>query len=204
MRRIIPPLSLVLLLLVCLPQVGCTSEQVEKLKAALTNTQSDLERVEAAIEDAAELRAKVIQAVQDMPPGPDRDRAIEVVEKLDKVITTGQEWIAKANVTLQELNKRLEDTTDALGVTEAVLQTAAPFIPPPWGTLVAGIGVGVIGLIRSARTKATAKKVIQSVNPLIASLDLRKNQKDQIALIQGKAGKKLVDEAQGKKFSLPI
>jgi hypothetical protein len=80
-----------------------------------------------------------------------------------------------------------------------------PFLPPPFNVVVPSLAGLMIGLGRAWYVKSTAKNVIRSVDPIIHEA-IEKDVRVAFTLNQQQtpSGKRLVDEAQGSKVSLPF
>jgi len=181
---------------------GCTSEDIATARTKLASVQQAAEQVQGGLAFAIEQKAAIDKLLPTLPAGSTRDKVIAVSKKLDAYINTSQDWLAKARQSMNILQAQLATATDTLDVVEGGVQAAAPLIPPPWGAVLAGVAGLVVGLIRAASTKKTAVKTLAAINPHIGPMT--DADRAAVSAAQGAAGKKLVDEAQGKVSSLPI
>lgn len=189
--------------------VGCTPEQMEEIKDVIGMTQDQIPPVQASLNQAEADRAKLEVDLLLLPAGPKRDKAVETIQRLDEVISASQEWLELANKSLLSLQARLASAENSVDVVEAALQTgleaARPFIPPPWGLVIGTTGGMALAIWRAIQNRNTAKNIARSVGPAVEEkLKASPEEATRISSIQGTAGKRLVDEVQGKKFSLPF
>lgn len=90
---------------------------------------------------------------------------------------------------------------DAFQIVQGAANTAAAFLPGPYGLIAGGVGL-LAGLLRSMFVKRAATDAIRSVQPLIDQASPA--QRDNIASIQSPAASALVDQAQGKGLAVPF
>jgi hypothetical protein len=195
-------IRMILIAMLCLLLAGCNLEQIEQARVTAAEVHAGMAVVQAAVEQAVVQKALIDAALEEMPPGETRDKAVAVSAKLDEAITVGTMWLQKATAAVGLLHAELAGADDPLDVAEGVIKAAEPFIPAPWGKIVFGLGGLAIGLGRACWNRYLARKTIRSVNQLVARVDPA--EKAEIAYNQGKLAGALVDEAQGKKFALPF
>ncbi len=173
---------------------GCNSEQIDDLKQQVARTQAVLDQAVAA-------KAEVDAAVQAMPPGDDRAKAVAFSAKLQGVID-------QASAVLPRLQSELADAQDTLGVLQAGVTAAAPLIPPPWGTVAAAAAGLLIGLIRAAANRSAGRRIAASIEQNATpegTVNLSDPAtRDRLRTAQGALAGRLVDEAQGKSLALPF
>ncbi len=179
---------------------GCNSQQIEEIKSKLTATKDKVVDLQVSVDTAIAEQAKLQSAIVKMPDGSEKDRAIALAAGFADVIEIGQKSLGLAENALIELQGRLAHAQDAWDVADAGVKTAAPFIPPPYGTALLGIW-GAVMTLRARHNRKAGKEAIASVSPF---LDMNDQAKNTVRSRQGPAAKRLVDEAQGKKFAFPI
>jgi len=170
---------------------GCNQDQIADAQATLAGVREQIAEAEAQ-------HQVLVDAIEAMPPGEDREAWASRADDL-------AQWIAQADDVAGDLERHLADATDGLDVAGGVIQSIAPFIPPPFNGLVIFVGGTVIGLIRAAQNRSAARRVVQSIE---AAKDAGKvdfesvDVKNRLSVQQGATGKRIVDEAQGKASAL--
>lgn len=177
---------------------GCT---LDRLRSDVVDLQGKIEAYELQIEATRAHKVDLEEAIINMPPGEERDKAIGYVGTLDAWLLKAEGALNKLKGSLGRIEKDLElaeDEAEGLGI---IGREAAEYLPEPWkafGIFFAGL---IPGLVRAGQNRHNARKVIASVD---GSLALTEKDKEKISLAQGKGGKRLVDEAQRKKWALPF
>ena len=182
----------VLLALVITP-AGCTPEEIGQLRADLEATQLQLQNTQIAVQQA---HLKIAQ----MPDGPQKEKWARRLAAMEAVLVELEPAVGA-------LKERILTAKDPLDVAAATIETAAPFLPPPWNTLVPLFGGIALGLIRAAQNRYNGRKALRSVQPAVTSALHAADGKvtaEGLSGAQGAGGKRLVDEAQGKKMALPF
>ena len=180
---------------------GPTLDQAKQAMAQLDAA------VTVANQQAAELRAQkaAIQAViATMPDGAEKDRAMELLEKVDGSLARVQLFLQQATPVLAQANAEIQAATDGLAAAQAAATAAASLAPQPWGGI-ALLGIPLIfAILRAVRNKKAALAVAASVNEVVAAA-LAEHPKlaARLNVEQGAAGKAIVDQAQGA-WGLPI
>lgn len=180
---------------------SCVPSQVEETRAVIAQIKADMITISAEVATAKADLAEMEAAITAMPEGREKEVATEVAAKVSEGIAASEKWLGKATQATTALELALADAQDGFDVAEAVLNTARDIAPPPWGYLASSLGGLVLGLIRAAYNRSVARKVIRSVDTLVQPDG---NRSAIISAAQGAAGKRMVDEAQGKRFALPV
>jgi len=196
-----PTLTLVLFtLLLVLP--GCNTAQIEEATHAVEEISAGMQDIQIAVAEASEQKLAIDAALESMPPGEGRDKAIALSAKLEEAIAVGSMWLARADESISVLQIELANAEEPLDVAEGVIRAAQPFIPAPWGAIALGASGLIIGFLRARNTRIAARNIVESVEPTIKRTSA--DTKDRIAAAQSPAAARLVDEAQGKKLALPF
>lgn len=162
----------------------------------LTGCFEDAAETKAALGDLQHAVAKMQTDLNALPEQSEQAKAL--AEKLGKA--------QAAIAALQEnLDKR---PADAIGVAEAALQTAGPFVPPPWNVLIP-VGLNVLLLLRNWQNRSAARNIAAATEAAKmanggATVDFAAPATMATMDLMGSAAKRLVDEAQGKKLKLPV
>ena len=166
---------LTLLLLICsvlflatLP--GCNEAEVAQFKLSLAQAEADM--------------AQVAQDVATLPDGPEKAKA--------------QELLNLVSARVASLNAQLETIEDTPGLIMATSREIGTVVPPPFGSWIALLGVGLAGIWRSVRARTAARNIAASVDKVLT--------KEQRAKITGQSAlaRKIVDEAQSKTPIFPL
>ncbi len=115
--------------------------------------------------------------------------------------------------TAQQL-QRFDDTVASPGAVEfadtvePIVTAVRPLLPEPIGTLVAAVSGLTVGLIRASHNRRTARNLAKAIernktdsgtisfaNPVVAT---------KLSTDMGRAARRIVDEAQGKKTNTPF
>ena len=173
-----------MLIVLALSTSGCESAEKHMAEA--------VQQIELLEGDVAELRGIKEQFDQMLAALPEGERRDAVQVQADQV----EAALAEAEVLLPELRAAIDSADgDVLKAVEGGVTAVAPLLPPPWGSVAIGAVGLAIGLIRAGRTRALARRVIQSVDEYIDPDDI---DAAHISAEQGAEGKRLVDEAEGK------
>ena len=187
------------LMLVCV--CGCTAADRQWLTDKLQRTEQAVDVTKQQIAVLEAQSAELDKQIAAMPAGPKRDEAVELKADVDRWIVGSEEYLAKARAFLAELRVKIEAAENDLDVAEVALETTAQYLPPPWGGfLMMGSGL-VLGLLRAWRNKRTAMKAIAAVDAYVIVPDANVAE---VRAAAGRAGNRLVDEAQGKTTGLPF
>ena len=162
---------------------------------------TEMAEVSAQVEKAKGDLARMEAEIGAMPEGSEKETAMKVAAKISEGIAASEKWLGKATQTVGVLEAALVNAQDGFDVAQAALDAAKTVAPPPWGYLASVLGGLVLGLIRAGYNRWTARKIVRSVDGIVAP---DKTAAAAISLIQGASGKRIVDEAQGKKLALPI
>ena len=192
---------LVGLLLAALLPTGCGNMNLDTVREQIQRVSEQTDDVQQAIAAAAERKADLDTQIAAMPPGTDRDRHVVVSEKLGEVIEAGQSFLGEAEVSLSRLGELMADATDDVDAFEATYQTTAEMLPPPWGGYLALGGGLIAALWRAAKNRQTARNIATSMEGRVT---VNTDERATVSGIQGAAGRRIVDEAQGKRTKLPI
>ena len=197
----------VLLLALCLVATACSQEEVEQLKGHVAKAQQAAEVAESVVATAQNARDTIESYVASLPEGETRDKWLERLEKAEDVLVKAQAGAEIANVTVTRLKAALADAQDEWDVADGVVGAVSPLIPPPWGAIAAAVATLAIGLLRSASRKKAAMAIVRAIED--AKVDGKVDFEDpdvRVAMTasMGPAGRALVDEAQGKRKSLPV
>lgn len=182
---------------------SCDAQQVADMKAQLTQVQTQVDKYAPMLNQVTEQKAKVDALIASLPDGSAKDKAQEVSAELGKYIPVLQNIVDTSQKAISDLNANLKDAQTSIDVAEAAINTGAPFIPPPWGTIVAAAGGLVIGLIRAGQNKQAAKNIAATVDPIVQKA-IAENPAvaDQISAKQTNAAAKIVDQVQGSVASI--
>lgn len=180
---------------------SCVPGQVEETRAILTQIRADMAGVSVQVAMAKADLVKIEADIAAMPEGAEKEAAIKVAAKISEGIAASEKWLGKATQTASALDLALLNAEDGFGVAQAVLDTARDVAPPPWGYIVSSFGGLLLGLVRASYNRWTARNVVRSVDPLVTP-----DGPDAAAIsaAQGAGGKRLVDEAQGRRLVLPF
>ncbi len=182
---------------------GCNAEQIAALKGTINKTQVEVDAVEAAVDRLEEEKVQLDTDIVQMPPGKERERAEIISDKLGKVIDAGKYRLGQLDKILTDLETRLADANDAWDVADAGVKTAAPFIPAPWGPLVLATW-GAVMTYRSNRHRAAGRNLARSVDSSLGIEKMTDAEKAVIRSRQSPLAARIVDEAQGNAFKMPL
>lgn len=190
---------------------GCSAFSIDDLRGQVDQAQDVNDGILAQVQVTLDAKAEVDADIATMPPGPKREKLEKASATLGVTIDTGIAWLDRANASLEQMKVRLATAENPEDVAVAAAETAAPFIPAPYGTALVGLmGLGA-GLVRAWRIKKAGKESIRSVEGPVSehlgaggdsefdkrSATLRKT--------QSPGARKLIDEARGKtSFALPF
>lgn len=190
---------------------GCTDADMVKLRTTIIpGLQEDMATVKETVEAAKLAQADIGKQLEKAPDGEWRDKLVAANVKFGAVIEQGGVYLTQGKVALDAFAEQLQDAQSEWDVAIAGVQAAAPYIPAPWNVLVPfivfGLTVGdsVRTRILDRRNRAITKKIIKSVDPIIKAANLTDAEKLAISAAQGADGKKVVDEAQGKKLRVAV
>ncbi len=194
-------LCVLLLSLALIP--GCTPEQVGKFKAAISSINDQRPAYEQMAADI-EVKIQELDAyIAALPEGEERDKALAVrAEWVGKYLIAAN-WLDKADRTVGEYNALIAEADDVWDIAIATVQAGAEYVPAPWGKLIL-LGTSVLLGIRARKNRLIGREVARSVQPFVTAALVDSTEAAPILAKQSDAAKRLVDEAQGKKFSLPI
>ena len=196
-------LYLLAVCLLCALVIGCNDEQLDRLRSGSKQAEATAEQVAGAMDVVIAEKATVDAAIVNLPPSEQRDKAIALSKSLGDKITVGRQWLDKAQATLATFNALLANAEDGFDAASATLTAAGPLLPQPWGALIAGAGGLMIGLVRAGYNRHLGRKIVRSLDTAGATR-LTAKEILTINVAQGPTGRRLVDEAQGKKFALPF
>ena len=173
-----------MLIVLALSTSGCESAEKHMAEAV-----QQIELLEGDVAELRGLKEQFDELLAALPEGEQRDAVQAQADQVEAAL-------GEAEVLLPELRAAIESADgDVLEAVEGGVATVAPLLPPPWGSVAIGAVGLAIGLIRAGRTRALARRVIQSVDEYI---DLDEVDAARISAEQGAEGKRLVDEAEGK------
>jgi uncharacterized protein involved in exopolysaccharide biosynthesis len=133
---------MILMLVACVallaPLPSCTSQDI-------VQTQQGITAVEGEITSIRQQKAVILAQLDALPPGTDKDKAIDFVEDLDVQAATAQ-------TVLETLYARLEDGQGVVDVAVAIAQVGAPLLPPPFNVIV-GLVAGIVAAIGGSKVK---------------------------------------------------
>jgi len=206
MRRLIFVGIVALMLAGCLHRDGADMAiEAERFRNATQQAGQLAEKAEAE-------RADLVGMLDVLPPlGDERGKVEAHIEARTADATLWRQREAALQAQLKKIEAATigqPSTIDATGAIELGGGAVAAVLPPPWNviaTLALGLG---IGLWRSHQTRVAARDALRAVEAAKQQGDgvLKFNDpKAKIVLdLAGKAGKRLVDEAQGRVISLPF
>ena len=195
-------ISLLLIVLVATAvMTGCDPGQIEWMKAELQTSQADLAQFEKDLDAVVALQTEKAQDIAIMPPGAAREKAVDQYNQTNKVIKISRAAVGGTANLFGELSTQLETVTDGPGMLDASTKTIAPYFGGYEPLVLMGGGL-IVALWRAYRSRSGARNLARSVNNEIKKLT--PEQLTAIAAKQTPEAKRIVDEAQGKKWSLPI
>jgi len=192
----------VVAVIVCAMLCGCTVEDRAALTQQAVVVREHVDAAEAQIAAISDELANADEAIALLPEGKAKDEARAYKAGLEDALTRTQAVIAQGKVVLDEIAAGLADSGDAFDVAQVAITAAGKVAPPPWGALGAGLAGLVLGLIRAAYNRAAGRRVIASVDGYV--MPSEPGEAAKLSVAQGAGGKRLVDEAQGKKLALPF
>jgi outer membrane murein-binding lipoprotein Lpp len=191
---------------------GCSGVNGPQLAQQVQTLKGDLDRAQQALDAVRAQRDALDAVIGQMPDGEAKDRIIQLRDRAVTVADITADYLAKAKVALETMERKAAEATDVGGVIIAALESAAPVVPAPWGTLVgiaAAIAGGIMAIVKGRQASAAyeqaqqtaeaAGKVIRSVQPVVDSaIEASPALADSLRVKQGDAGAALVDAAQAK------
>jgi len=194
-------LMLLLTAIVTIP-VACNPQQIAELKVQAAEMRADLAAGRQQLELTRDQRVRLAEAISEMPEGKEKEKFKAVLDTVDQRIEQVTGYVLNVEDALNEFEAKIANADDPLDVADAAVQTTAPFLPPPWNALLAAAGGLAIGLVRAAQNRIAARSIAASMEGHVTGLTA--TEVDAISAAQGAGGKRIVDEAQGKKLKLPI
>lgn len=193
---------LALLTLIPVSMMGCgDSVNVDAFKAQIATLASQRDNLEKVVQEAEAQKANITALLELLPEGEAKEKALVLNQKLDLVITSANERLPALLTAIDELNERAQKAETAWDLADAGVQSSAPLIPAPWGQLVL-LGWSVVSTVRAVMNRRAGKQIAASVE---GKLNLTEpGIKADIRSQQGATAQRIVDEAQGKAFSLPL
>ena len=177
---------------------GCSLLEVEETVGV---AEKEVSSISIQLEQAEFDLIEINKEVEALPEGPEKEKALEMQRTLLSYVVVVNEKLKIAEESLVKLKEDMANAPDDIGKIGAIGEAAKPFIPVPYQPLFGAVLGLTVGLVRAAYNKWNGKKVIRSVNNLVQP---EGSQIDIIRAEQGYFGNRLVDEAQGKRFSLPF
>jgi len=196
-------LLLFLLIVLLLCAVGCNDAQIAQMQEGVEILEQRIPDAQEALATAAAQSENLNAAIAMMPDGELKESLIKIKAQSDAVVIQAMAFLEKAEPRLAELKASLAEATDTLDVVDAGIRSAAPLIPAPWGSLLLG-GWSIFATIRAAMNRRAARQVVKSVEPIVSKAVTSADEEYNIRTIQGPTGNRIVDEAQRKKFALPL
>lgn len=126
---------------------GNSAERTAALRDAAAKTAQVAEAADKGIAYYTERSAKIESMLQGMSDGPIKDELVKAKATADAKIVEYREVFDKAVLTSKTLADEMSRATNDLDTVQAVVTAAAPWIPGPWGGLVATLAPVVFGLI---------------------------------------------------------
>lgn len=191
------------ILLPLLALSGCTDEQIEQMQQSVGFLEERIPDAQEVLAVAATQRETLDEAIAALPEGELKQSLIKIKAQSDAAVVQAMEFLEKAEPRLAELKASLATATDTLDVIGVGVETAAPYIPAPWGKLLLA-GWGIVATVRARMNRKAGHGIAASAQPIFDAAKLTDEQKATIRAAQGATGSRIVDEAQGKKAALPI
>ncbi len=191
----------VLVLVAAVVLTGCNGEQIAQFRAQLQTSQAGLAQFQKALDAAVASQVETAQEIAIAPPGPAREKAVAQYNQTNEVIKISRSAVGGTANLFGELARELETVTDGPGMLDASTKTIAPYFGGYEPLVLMGGGL-IVALWRAYRSRRGARNLARSVNDEIKKLT--PEQLTAIAARQTPEAKRIVDEAQGKKWSLPI
>ena len=181
-------LSLILVV-VALVFTGCTPQRIKSLRKEVTNVKQDMNFAERNLITIREELSK-------LPDGAKKDSLLALETKFTYYLKTSATWVDQAEKTLIALDAG----QNPWDVAESTITGITKLIPPPYNII--GMGaLAALGFARAYQNRKAAKSIVLSVNPIVKK---NPSKLESISDAQTISAKRIVDEVQGKKFSLPI
>jgi len=169
-RVVIAALFIALLIAAIFMAAGCdASGQFDRAQAQeqLANAQQVVAQGEAAIEQLQSQLADLETELAATPESPERDRMLDRIAKVRGKLTTMRPVVDAAEQFAERLEAKLanaQDGVEAVGAAiETGVNTAAPFLPPPWNILVPGLTGIVLGIGSQIHRAIKARNDAESV-----------------------------------------
>lgn len=194
--------------------VGCNTEQIEKLRAGVNEANRDVQAASVIADELKAVHDAAVEQIEQMPDGPEKEA---LRKEADEYSADIQKWLKYKDIAAAQsavLSAELDKAQDAVGVAQAVVNTAAPLIPPPYGPVIAvtaPVLLGMLGMFfgkkngvqqgkqegrQDAVNQARALEAVKSQDNTINFDDPQV--KKTLDLLLGPSGKQIVDEAQGR------
>jgi len=177
---------------------GCSQEEVEKLKLDLVRGEADLAGVKALLVDAKAQLVDIEKQVAELPEGEEKTKATEQLVQLRLWIDGGEKHVAALLARLTTINEKLERIDNGPDMLLEITSEIGEALPPPFGMYLSLGGLLAAIIWRGVKNRTAAREIAASVDTILTD--------EQKAQIKGQSDKAraIVDEAQSKKFKLPL
>lgn len=107
--------------------------------------------------------------------------------------------------TISQANRDISKADTTVDMIDAGMKAAEPWIPAPWGMVGASVTGLAAGLARAWRVKKAGKNIAISVQPAVDAFHAADGfHLKATRRAQTHGARRLIDEAQGRRFSLPF
>ena len=177
---------------------GCSQEEVEKLKRDLLLGEADLAKAQRVVDDAKAELDVLAKQVEELPAGEQKVKATEQLAQARMLVQGGEKYIGTIRTRLSALNVRLEMVDNGPDMLQEITGEIGEALPPPFGMYLSLGGLLAAIIWRGVKNRTAAREIAASVDTILTD--------EQKAQIKGQSDKAraIVDEAQSKKFKLPL
>lgn len=199
------PFAILLILAAALSIAGCNPAQREQAQQYVQQAKEAAEAAQEAVVQAQAARDAIAAEVSNLPDEEDRALWEDRMRAAEKALLAAQVRSEQAVQVLAEMNQTLGEADNLGDVIAGGAQAVAPVIPPPYGVLVGALGGLIGGLWRARHNRVAGRNLAGALESVKEgpTINLGAN-KDKISAMMGASGKRLVDEAQGKRWGLPF
>lgn len=147
----------IVLLSVCLVTAGGCNDQTSTIKSTISQLQQAMETTQAHY-DAADQALQALNATAEtLPDGSVKDVVLKLAMQAQEAKAKAENLIEEYKPALAQLNDVLQQQDDSnLGdLIAAALNSAAPFVPPPYGAMLslgAVLAGGIAGFFRGKQS----------------------------------------------------